>query len=200
MAVFKWKPVTPARFSDGLGDFCHIGLVTSVSPLRIVHASMRGNRDGIYPMTTDDDLRRQIAPAPAVFVTGHTHRPLVRHIDETLVVNIGSVGLSFDDDRRAGYGRFVWDGAQWQAEIVRLAYDYTLLEADFVRSGFLAQGGPLTQLMLVEFRKARGLVHRWASRYEEIVLAGRMTLEESVRQILCDEDVRPFTGPPGWTV
>ena len=42
MAVFKWKSETPARFSDGLGDFCHIGLVTSVSPLRIVHASTEG--------------------------------------------------------------------------------------------------------------------------------------------------------------
>jgi predicted phosphodiesterase len=168
--------------------------------LRIVHASMRNNRDGIYPMTTDDDLRRQIAPAPAVFVTGHTHRPLVRQVDETLVVNIGSVGLSFDEDQRAGYGRFTWDGDRWHSEIVRLAYDYGLLEADYVRSGFLAHGGPLTQLMLVEFRKARGLVHRWASRYEEAVLAGRMSLEESVRHILCEEDVRPFTGPPGWTV
>ncbi len=39
MAVFKWKEETPAKFSDGEGDFCHIGLVTSVSPLRIVHAS-----------------------------------------------------------------------------------------------------------------------------------------------------------------
>lgn len=42
MAVFKWKSETPARFSDGRGDFCHIGLVTSVSPLRIVHASTEG--------------------------------------------------------------------------------------------------------------------------------------------------------------
>ncbi len=42
MAVFKWKEETPAKFSDGLGDFCHIGLVTSVSPLRIVHASTEG--------------------------------------------------------------------------------------------------------------------------------------------------------------
>ena len=42
MAVFKWKEKTPARFKDGLGDFCHIGLVTSVSPLRIVHASTDG--------------------------------------------------------------------------------------------------------------------------------------------------------------
>lgn len=42
MAVFKWKEKTPEKFSDDLGDFCHIGLVTSVRPLRIVHASTEG--------------------------------------------------------------------------------------------------------------------------------------------------------------
>ena len=39
MAVFKWNATTPEKFDDGLGDFQHIGLVTSVNPLRIVHAS-----------------------------------------------------------------------------------------------------------------------------------------------------------------
>ncbi len=39
MAVFKWKPETPSKFHDGLGDFCHIGLVVSTSPLQIIHAS-----------------------------------------------------------------------------------------------------------------------------------------------------------------
>lgn len=42
MAVFKWKPETPSKFNDNQGDFCHIGLVTSVKPLRIVHASTEG--------------------------------------------------------------------------------------------------------------------------------------------------------------
>ena len=42
MAVFKWKEQTPSKFSDKEGDFCHIGLVTSVNPLRIVHASTEG--------------------------------------------------------------------------------------------------------------------------------------------------------------
>lgn len=42
MAVFKWKPETPSKFSDDEGDFCHIGLVTSINPLRIVHASTEG--------------------------------------------------------------------------------------------------------------------------------------------------------------
>ena len=39
MAVFKWNPNTPEKFNDGLGDFQHIGLVVSISPLRIIHAS-----------------------------------------------------------------------------------------------------------------------------------------------------------------
>lgn len=38
MAVFKWLP-TGQRQKDSLGNFCHIGLVTRVNPLRIVHAS-----------------------------------------------------------------------------------------------------------------------------------------------------------------
>lgn len=168
--------------------------------LRIVHASMRSNRDGIYPMTGDDEIRRQIAPPPAVFVTGHTHRPLVRRVDSTLVVNIGSVGSSFDEDRRAGYGQFTFQDDQWAAEIIRLDYDYAQLERDYVSSGFLRDGGPLAQLMLVELRKARGLIHRWASQYEDAVVQGHLTLEESVRLILCESDVRPFTGPPGWVI
>lgn len=39
MAVFKWNANTPEKFNDGLGDFQHIGLVVSVNPLRIIHAS-----------------------------------------------------------------------------------------------------------------------------------------------------------------
>lgn len=168
--------------------------------LRVVHASMRSNRDGVYPMTPDDELREQIAPAPAVFVTGHTHVPLVRRVDHTLVVNIGSVGSPFDKDRRPGYGRFTWTPNEWRAEVVRIPFDYSQIEADYVRSGFLEQGGPLTQIMLVELRKARGLIHRWAALYEKAVLSGLMTLEESVRLFLCQDDMRPFTGPPGWTI
>lgn len=42
MAVYKWSPSgsEPEKYrADGLGDFHHIGIVTSVSPLRVVHQS-----------------------------------------------------------------------------------------------------------------------------------------------------------------
>ena len=51
MVVFKWNANTPEKFNDGLGDFQHIGLVTSVNPLRIVHAS-----SAVGCVTTDTKL------------------------------------------------------------------------------------------------------------------------------------------------
>lgn len=168
--------------------------------LRVVHGTMRDNRDGVYPNTSDGELREQIAPAPRIFVTGHTHRPLIRQIDNTTVVNIGSVGASFDGDRQLSYGRFTWSvSAGWAAEIVRLPYDFARVERDYKVSGFLSGAGPLAQLMLVELRRAGGLVYRWASRYQDAVLAGDISLEESVRAILGDDDLRPFLGAPGWS-
>lgn len=167
--------------------------------LRAVHASMQDNRTGIYPETADADIEKLIAPPPAIFVTAHTHRPLMRQIGPTLVVNIGAVGAPFDEDKRLSYGRFTWTARHgWQSEIVRLAYNWQQTIRDYVTSGFLEQGGPLAQIMLVEHRKSRGLIYRWASRYESAVRQGELTLEESVRRVLQDEDLRPYLGPPGW--
>jgi putative phosphoesterase len=171
------------------------------SEFRVIHASMNSNREGIYPGMPEDVCRQLIAPAPAVFVTGHTHQPLIRQVEETLVVNVGSAGAPFDKDWRPSYGRFTWDPEQgWQAEIRRVEYDRALIEEDFVRSGFLDEGGPLAQIMLVELRRSRGLIYYWASKYEQAVINGEISLEESVRMILQEEKIRPYLGPPGWVV
>lgn len=166
------------------------------SEFRVMHGSMRNNRDGIYAESSDEELWKQIAPVPAVFVTAHTHRPMIRRFNDALVVNVGSVGSPFDGDSRASYGRFRWTRAGWQAEIVRLPYDRAQTERDYVESGFLTEAGPLARLMLVELRRAGGLVHRWAKRYQNAILAGEMSMEESVQELLQDEDLRPFLGPP----
>jgi predicted phosphodiesterase len=167
---------------------------------RVVHASMEDNRDGIYKELPDEDLRAKIEPAPAVFVTGHTHQPLIRDIDQTLVVNTGSVGSPFDLDWRPSYGRFSWDAdTAWQAEIRRVPYDRQLIERDYTRSGFLVDGGPLAQIMLVELRRSRGLIYHWATQYEQKVINEEISLEESVKRVLKEDEIRPYLGPPGWT-
>lgn len=152
--------------------------------VRAVHASMRNNRDGIYVDTPDDALRKKIKPAPAVLCVGHTHRPLIREVDQTLVVNVGSVGMPFDGDGRAGYAQLTWHRGRWQAEIVRLEYDQAAAARDFVETGFIVEAGPLAEIMYVEFQQSRSHIHRWLMTYQSRVLAGEMSIADSVRDYL----------------
>lgn len=156
--------------------------------VRIVHASMRGNREGIYPDTPDEELRQKILPPPAVLCVGHTHRPLVRQIDQTLVVNVGAVGMPFDGDYRSAYAQLTWQANRWKAKIVRLDYDRSQTEHDFFDTGFFDEAGDLVKIMLVEFRQSRAHIHMWSRQYEATVLSGRMSMAESVRSYMANID------------
>ncbi|MEM7332177.1 MAG: metallophosphoesterase [Chloroflexota bacterium] len=170
------------------------------SEFRTTHAAMGNNRKGIFQRMSDEEIEPLITPPPAVFVTSHTHEPLMRDINSAQVVNIGSIGASFDRDRRLCYGRFTYTKAKgWQSELRRLEYDYAQIERDYVDSGFLTEAGVFSQLMLIEHRRAGGLFFRWAKRYIKQVEAGEATVADTVRELLKDEDLRPYLGAPGWS-
>lgn len=152
--------------------------------LRVCHASMRHNRDGIYPDSSLETVRPQIAPAPAVFVTGHTHYPFIRHVDETIIVNVGSVGQPCDGDTRASYAQITWQNGTWQADIVRLTYDREQTERDFRTSGFLEAAGPIAHLIYHEWRTAKDVLVPWLEQYGTLVKAGTIDEATGVRLYL----------------
>ena len=149
--------------------------------VRVTHASMLGTREGIYRRTPDEELGRKIGtPAPALLCVGHTHIPLSRSLDGTLVVNVGSVGLPFDRDTRAGYAQMEWRKGRWRVEIVRLDYDRARAERDFFETGFI-EGSALAHLVLIELRQGRSQLYEWARQYESRILSGEMTMHDSVQ-------------------
>jgi putative phosphoesterase len=160
--------------------------------IRMVHASMRDNRDGIYPETEEHELREQIAPPPAVFITGHTHRPLVQTLDRTLIVNAGSVGLPFDGDKRAGYAQITWHRGHWSAEIVRLDYDIAQAEADFYETGYIEGAGPIAGIVLWELKLALSQLYNWSASYSQLILEGKITVTESVVDYLAKPITKPY--------
>jgi hypothetical protein len=148
---------------------------------------MRGTRDGIYPHSSDAELRERAGqPWPGLFCAGHTHLPVVRRVDGALVVNGGSAGLPFDGDTRASYAQLTWRGGAWSAEIVRLRYDLEQADRDYVETGFLEAGGPLARLMRIELRTGRSQLYQWAQRFEPLVMSGAMTMEEAVADFLAE--------------
>lgn len=67
-----------------------------------VHATPRDLRDAIGPEDEEDAVWRKISDAAAdAIVMGHIHRPYVRRVRGTLLVNTGAVGAPFDGDARA---------------------------------------------------------------------------------------------------
>ncbi len=153
--------------------------------VRVTHGSMRGIRDGVYAATPDSVLREQIgSPPPDLFCVGHTHQPLIRRVDDTLVVNVGAVGLPFDGDSRPAYAQIVQVNGAWQAEIVRVDYDLQAAERDFYESGFMDESGPMAPLILKELQVARGQLFSWARHYEADILAGRISQQEAVQRYL----------------
>ena len=154
------------------------------SELRATHASMVGNRDSVFVDSSLTQLRKQIAPPPAVFVTSHTHIAFQRQVDNTLLVNTGSVGTPADEDVRASYAQVVWENGRWQAQIIRLDYDREATIRDYKNSRFLSDDDYFVQLIFREWLDAYFYVYKWMDLYYDDVVAGKIGLETAVTQYL----------------
>lgn len=152
--------------------------------LHLTHGTRLGNRDAIRPETPDEELPAKLGDPRELFVTSHTHTPLVREYGGTLIVNTGSVGSPFDRDSRAAYAQLSFSRGRWQASIRRVPFDRARAERDFFDSGFIDGAGPLARVMLAEFRQNRGLMGRWMRNYHRAVLEREISVERAVEQYL----------------
>jgi len=152
--------------------------------VHVTHGSRLGNRDGIHPRLDDHELAPKLGAPRDLFVGSHTHLPLRRRVNGTLVVNTGSVGQPLDGDARAAYGRFTLLRGGWQAHIARVPFDRERAVQDFHDSGFLDQCGPLARLILLEVTQSRMHVGRWMARYADAVKARRISVADAVDEYL----------------
>jgi predicted phosphodiesterase len=152
--------------------------------VHVTHGTLLGNRDGISARTQDADLPAKVPGDVDLFVTGHTHRPLIRHFQGIDILNVGSVGSPFDEDVRASYGQLEWHGGRWHIRIIRLDYDRAAAERAFSESGFLDRGGPLARIVFAEWLRARPLINGWHQRYGEAVRGGLICPDRAVDEYL----------------
>lgn len=152
--------------------------------LAIYHASLRHDRDGIGRHSDEALLRSQIDPAAAVFCVGHTHMPFVRRVGDTLLVNVGAVGLPFDGDTRAAYAQLVQGREGWQATIRRLLYDHERTLRTFMTNGTFNAVGAHAPILFEELRSGRSLMFDFIPLYHERILAGAIGMEAAVDEFL----------------
>jgi putative phosphoesterase len=73
-------------------------------PMVLVHASPETLWRAPGPEASDTELETVYGPlGRSVAIYGHIHRSYIRSVSGMVVANTGSVGLSYDGDRRAAY-------------------------------------------------------------------------------------------------
>ncbi len=78
--------------------------VQKYGPMALVHASPDSRWRAPVPEASDAELEQIYEPLGAqISIYAHIHRPYIRSISARIVANTGSVGLSYDGDRRAAY-------------------------------------------------------------------------------------------------
>jgi len=95
------------------------------SVLLIVHANPKNQDQHLPPLAPEHSIAPLLADLPPEVTTiafGHLHLPYVRDVGRLRLIDIASVGLPKDGDRRAGYGLLTWTGDGWSCEQRRVEY------------------------------------------------------------------------------
>jgi putative phosphoesterase len=103
--------------------------LTSLPPRRIFdldeikaglfHGSPRNDDEYVYEADASPDLMEMCGCG--LVISGHTHIPYLKRMEQGLMINPGSVGQPRDNDPRASYALFDTQGSR--AEIRRVEYD-----------------------------------------------------------------------------
>lgn len=194
-----WRPAQWTAETLGRNDdaFCTIPLSTTLNEITanrvldttvlIAHGTPQVNNDGVFGKTTDDELRAMLGEnRPSLFIGAHTHVALTREFDQTLVVNVGSVGLPFNGDARAQFGVFTWENKVWKAELQQLEYDRNATYRAFETGGFLKNGGPLARVILHEVETARPHLGPWVRAFAESVRGEKMSVAQATEQYFAE--------------
>lgn len=116
-------------------------------PLRLWHGLPDNFFVGFRPDSPEEWAVRHLTNVTErVVAGGHTHVAMVRLFGSWTVINSGSVGAPYDGDTRASYAWLTGDGTGWQAEICRVEYDLTAVEAGYQASGLAHAGNALSAM------------------------------------------------------
>ena len=153
----------------------------------MVHASLGGDNDSIFPYTPDiqiDPMFEGIAPAVKLIVRGHNHACSTREWGGRRIVTTGSVGLPQDGNAAAQFLLLEHGGdGAWHVRHRAVRYDVGATLRRFRESGYLDKAGPLGRLFYREMETGTHQVVPFLRFYGAARARGvQWTLEETLRR------------------
>ena len=115
--------------ADNLAWLAESPVSAALGEIRMVHAGWNDSLDE-YLLNPEEGYFRDLTGT--IFLSGHTHIPIVRDFGDKLYANPGSVGQPRDGDPRASFA--VLEGRQVRIE--RVAYDIDATASAMREAGF----------------------------------------------------------------
>jgi len=115
-----------------------LGLTLGRRRVAIYHGSPRDPlNEYILPYTAEQVLESFLQETGSdLLILGHTHIPFIRHIENRLVINPGSVGQPRDRDPRASYMILETRGGDLEVELRRVEYPIETVARKMLQEGF----------------------------------------------------------------
>ncbi len=121
--------------------------------LLVVHANPRDLEGQIKPDSSDELIRPMLLGVSAEIIAfGHYHVPFVRKLDRWTLVDVASVGMPRDGDRRAVYAVLTWDRGAWRIEHRRVAFDIEAVARDYAAVGYPDAEQAARQLLKASYK------------------------------------------------
>jgi diadenosine tetraphosphatase ApaH/serine/threonine PP2A family protein phosphatase len=143
---------------------------------------------------TDEEIENTLRNAEAGYVIcGHTHLPMDRRSGKWRIFNPGSVGVPLDGLFSASYMVLEGNEDGWTPTFRRVPFDYDAVFAEFERSGYNKESGPIGRLVVEVYRTARPLLG--FLRWREIHKPGSVLTDELVEEYLMNGKWWEFSHP-----
>lgn len=143
------------KYIDGLPEQLSISL-PQMDDIRIVHGSLFRINEGLFPDKHFTRLEKTLQNLKEqVLICGHTHYAWSKEMNNKLVVNPGSVGVPFNENKCAEYAVIIWNGAKWQVSHRQVEYDLKELQQLFFENELFEKCPTWSRLTLQSIREGR---------------------------------------------
>ena len=129
----------------------------------------------------DDQVRERISNAKAqTILCGHTHIPLNRTVDDTRIINPGTVGVPLLGSALSSYMILDGDKNGWQiAEHRHLPFEMSRLFAGWEEQNFIERGGATARMVQEECKQSRSYIAPFNRWMQEVHPGEEATLEHA---------------------
>lgn len=117
----------------------------------IGYHAIPGNDEAIIlPDTNIEEARDALLDREGrLAIGGHTHIQMDRDLGDWRMINVGSVGMSFQDGAKAHYGLFTFENGTVQVDLRAVPYDVAAFKADFAAAAHPGPEWTLSRMGLV---------------------------------------------------